>query len=223
MREKKSNEMHVIIVQRGGLHHIFFPPPLSKTMLNFLFSSFSPSLGCSLLQSVANERDTSIRSSSSCTRTLLRSNKDHEKHRSTDATISDPPSCNQDCSNRFAYPTINWTHLRQKRMRTQIAQFLSTKFRTRDLTLSTLTTISNQTESYTYSDISTLGEHAQGISSCISPIHFPPTTYTISRLNSTAINQNDILFPIADCNLVIKHQPKRISRSSNTSKERVCI
>ncbi|CAF3131652.1 unnamed protein product [Rotaria socialis] len=47
----------------------------------------------------------------------------------------------------------------------------------------------------------------------ISPTNSPRPTYTISRLNSASMNNEDILFPIADCNLVIKHKatggPKR--------------
>lgn len=40
----------------------------------------------------------------------------------------------------------------------------------------------------------------------ISPTSSPRPTYTISRLNSSSMNNEDILFPIADCNLVIKHK-----------------
>ncbi|CAF5146687.1 unnamed protein product, partial [Rotaria magnacalcarata] len=40
----------------------------------------------------------------------------------------------------------------------------------------------------------------------ISPTNSPRPTYTISRLNSASMNNEDILFPIADCNLVIKHK-----------------
>ena len=41
----------------------------------------------------------------------------------------------------------------------------------------------------------------------ISPTNSPRPSYTISRLNASSINNNDdILFPIADCNLVIKHK-----------------
>lgn len=41
----------------------------------------------------------------------------------------------------------------------------------------------------------------------ISPTNSPRPSYTISRLNASSLNNNeDILFPIADCNLVIKHK-----------------
>lgn len=41
----------------------------------------------------------------------------------------------------------------------------------------------------------------------ISPTSSPRPSYTISRLNASSMNNNeDIFFPIADCNLVIKHK-----------------
>jgi hypothetical protein len=40
----------------------------------------------------------------------------------------------------------------------------------------------------------------------ISPTSSPRPSYTISRLNAASMNNEDILFPIADCNLVIKHK-----------------
>ena len=40
----------------------------------------------------------------------------------------------------------------------------------------------------------------------ISPTSSRRPSYTISRLNAASMNNEDILFPIADCNLVIKHK-----------------
>ncbi|CAF2493177.1 unnamed protein product [Rotaria sp. Silwood2] len=40
----------------------------------------------------------------------------------------------------------------------------------------------------------------------ISPTNSRRPSYTISRLNAASMNNEDILFPIADCNLVIKHK-----------------
>ncbi len=40
----------------------------------------------------------------------------------------------------------------------------------------------------------------------ISPTSSPRPSYTISRLNAASMNNEDILFPIADCNLIIKHK-----------------
>ncbi len=49
----------------------------------------------------------------------------------------------------------------------------------------------------------------------ISPTSSPRPSYTITRLNAASMNNEDILFPIADCNLVIKHKatggPKKTS------------
>ena len=42
----------------------------------------------------------------------------------------------------------------------------------------------------------------------ISPTSSPRPSYTISRLNAASVNNEDILLPIADCNLVIKHKVK---------------
>jgi len=161
-------------------------------------------------------------------------------------------SIDQNYSNRFHYPTINWKQLRKKQYENKLEKFISTKFKTKDLTLSSLTTISDKTESYTYSNISELRKNFEEINSIdsqsrssspsirtpsISPIHFSQPTYTISRLNSTSMNNEDILFPIADCNLMIKHKPKRISYfedfcksnnlfcgvSSSSAEETICI
>lgn len=40
----------------------------------------------------------------------------------------------------------------------------------------------------------------------ISPTTSPRPSFTITRLNAASMNNEDILFPIADCNLVIKHK-----------------
>ncbi|CAF0728292.1 unnamed protein product [Adineta steineri] len=40
----------------------------------------------------------------------------------------------------------------------------------------------------------------------ISPTNSPRPSYTISRLNASSMNNEDVFFPIADCNLVIKHK-----------------
>jgi len=40
----------------------------------------------------------------------------------------------------------------------------------------------------------------------ISPASSPRPSYTISRLNAASMNNEDVFFPIADCNLVIKHK-----------------
>jgi hypothetical protein len=128
--------------------------------------------------------------------------------------------------NRFHYPTINWKQLRKKQYKHKLQQFISTKFKPKDLTQSSLTTVSDKIDSYTYSDISEIRKSFEEMNSSrstsptirtpsISPINFPQPTYTISRLNSTSINHEDIFFPIADCNLIIKHKPKRISCKTN--------
>jgi hypothetical protein len=118
------------------------------------------------------------------------------------------------------YPTINWKQLREKSYENKldkVKQFISTKFKAirlprkenRDLTLS------NYSE-----EIIPIRSRSSSNSirtPSISPTNSPRPTYTISRLNSTSMHQNndDILFPIADCNLVIKHKPKRISHLEN--------
>jgi hypothetical protein len=173
-------------------------------------------------------------------RTLLRSKKDKSNidYITTDATIrrrecsenqSKSLSKLNSSSNRFHYPTINWKQLRQKQYENKLEKFISTKFKTNDLTLSSLTTISDKTESYTYSNISELRKNFEKFNSrsrstspsirtpSISPIDFSQPTYTISRLNSTSINNEDIFFPIADCNLIIKHKPKRISHCKSNN------
>jgi hypothetical protein len=180
------------------------------------------------------------------------SSNDLSKYQDADSSTEDisPDSAvgsdSSDNSNRFQYPTINWKQLREKQYEhklDKVKQFISTKFKairlsrreTTDLTRSSSTTISDQTESCTYSNISEfqknfdqcipIGNPSRSRSSSnsirtpsISPTNSPRPTYTISRLNSTSINQNndDILFPIADCNLVIKHKPiERIRRISH--------
>jgi hypothetical protein len=42
----------------------------------------------------------------------------------------------------------------------------------------------------------------------LSPLDSPRASYTLSRLNSTSIKtyHDDILLPIADCNLIIQHR-----------------
>ncbi|CAF1222727.1 unnamed protein product [Rotaria sordida] len=159
-------------------------------------------------------------------------------------------------SNRYQYPIINWKQLREKQYENKldkVKKFLSTKFKTirlskietKDLTINSLTNISDKIDSCTCSNISKLQKNSEDIISVenissssrsrsssnsirtpsISPTNSPRSTYTISRLNSTLINHNhnDILFPIADCNLIIKHQPieqtKRISHVKNLRHE----
>ncbi|CAF1060612.1 unnamed protein product, partial [Adineta ricciae] len=52
----------------------------------------------------------------------------------------------------------------------------------------------------------------------ISPTSSPRPSYTISRLNAASMTNEDVFFPIADCNLVIKHKvtngPKKIGHGS---------
>ncbi|CAF0864322.1 unnamed protein product [Rotaria sp. Silwood1] len=117
---------------------------------------------------------------------------------------------------------------------------------TKDLTISSSTNISNKTDSCTYSNMLESRKNSKEIISTentsssssrsrsssnsirtpsISPTNSPRLTYTVSRLNSTLINHNnnDIFFPIADCNLIIKHQPmeqtKRVSHVKNLRNE----
>jgi hypothetical protein len=128
-------------------------------------------------------------------RILLRSKQVNQEECSQVQAIPSPP-----IPNRLSYPIINWKHLRRKRYEHKLEQFISMKFKPKDST----------TVSYT----SALPDDS--ISSyirtpCISPIGFSQPTYTISRLNSTSMNHDDVLFPIADCNLIIKHKPKRVS------------
>lgn len=163
------------------------------------------------------------------------------------------PSRESNNSNRFQYPTINWKQLRERQYENKldkVKKFLSTKFKTirlskseaKDLTLSSLTNISNKTDSFTCSNLSGLernypdiisNENISSTSSrsrsssnsirtpSISPRHSPRANYTISRLNSTVPNHSHdaIFFPIADCNLIIRHEPiqppKRISHVKN--------
>lgn len=158
-------------------------------------------------------------------------------------TVSPKTTKHSNNSNRFQYPTINWKQLREKQYEhklDKVKKFLSTKFKTIRLsrgettdltTVSSLTNISDNTDSCTYANISELRKDSTDMSltenhsrsssrtrslsstsirtPSISPMNSPRSAYTISRLNSTPINQSDdaILFPIADCNLIIKHQP----------------
>lgn len=51
----------------------------------------------------------------------------------------------------------------------------------------------------------------------ISPTNSPRPTYTISRLNASSMNNNeDVFFPIADCNLVIKHKANGGAKKTGT-------
>ncbi|CAF2559800.1 unnamed protein product [Rotaria sp. Silwood2] len=162
-------------------------------------------------------------------------------------------------SNRFQYPIINWKQLREKQYENKldkVKKFLSTKFKTirlsrietKDLNINLLTNDLDKTDSCPYSNISELEKNSEEIISTenisssssprtrslssnsirtpsISPSNSPRSTYTVSRLNSTLINHNhnDIFFPIADCNLIIKHQPieqsKRVSHVKNLRTE----
>lgn len=169
-------------------------------------------------------------------RILLRSNKEHSSDidyipintttrishhplSNEQITITDVSKCqNMDSIeqiNGYHYPIINWKQLRKKQYKYKLEKYLSTKFKPKDLTSSSLTTISDKSESYTYSNISALHQNRSSSplirTPSISPIHFPQPTYTISKLNSTAMNDSDddIFFPIADCNLIIKHRPKK--------------
>jgi hypothetical protein len=49
----------------------------------------------------------------------------------------------------------------------------------------------------------------------ISPASSRRPSYTISRLDAASMNNEDILFPIADCNLVIKHKATGGARKAN--------
>ena len=112
-------------------------------------------------------------------RTLLRSKKDGETTPPPPAPPPPPPPK----SNGISYPVIDWKYLRRKRYEYKLEQFISMKFKPKIQTPSIRTP-------------------------CISPIDIPQRTYTISRLNSTATSNNYVLFPIADCNIIIKHKPK---------------
>ena len=132
-------------------------------------------------------------------------------------------------SNQLHYPTINWKQLREKSYENKldkVKQFISTKFKAirsprkenRDLTLSNYSNGSDLHNNF--EEIIPIRSRSSSNSirtPSISPSNSPRPTYTISRLNSTSTHQNndDILFPIADCNLLIKHKPigrmKRIS------------
>lgn len=96
-------------------------------------------------------------------------------------------------SNDYHYPTINWKQLRQKQYNYKLKQFFSSKFQTKTDNLSSTRSLPSPTTIRTPS---------------ISPIHSPQSTYTISKCNSTIANSNEIFFPIADCNIIIKHKPK---------------
>lgn len=54
----------------------------------------------------------------------------------------------------------------------------------------------------------------------ISPTSSPRPSYTITRLNAASMNNGDILFPIADCNLIIKHKATGGPKKSNHSNRR---
>jgi hypothetical protein len=94
-------------------------------------------------------------------------------------TASPPPPK----PNQLSYPVINWKYLRRKQYEYKLEQFISMKFKPKIQTPSIRTP-------------------------CISPIDFRQRTYTISRFNSTSTNDDYVLFPIADCNVIIKHKPK---------------
>ncbi|CAF1083215.1 unnamed protein product [Adineta steineri] len=116
---------------------------------------------------------------------------------------------------------------------------------TNNSTLSSLTNVSDRIKSYRFLNpyeirknfeennlIDNSFSHPRSTSSSpsirtpsISPIDRTRPTYTISRLNSTLINHNndEILVPIADCNLIIKHKAnirtKRLSYVENLCNE----
>ncbi|CAF4996005.1 unnamed protein product, partial [Rotaria socialis] len=141
----------------------------------------------------------------------------------------------------------NWKQLREKQYENKldkVKKFLSTKFKTIRLSKSeTLPPASNKLESYACSNLSDTEKNDQDIllnenisspssrsrsssstsirTPSISPKNSPRSNYTVSRVNTTLVNHSHdaIFFPIADCNLIIKHQPveqtKRISHSQS--------
>jgi hypothetical protein len=145
----------------------------------------------------------------------LHSSYDISKCQNVDTSVSsnstDPINL-QNYSNRFHYPTINWKQLRKKQYEYKLEKFISTKFKTKNLTLNNLQKNFEDIISIDFQDRSSSPSIR---TPSISPINYPQPTYTISRLNSISMNDEDILFPIADCNLIIKHRPKRISHLEN--------
>lgn len=126
----------------------------------------------------------------------------------------------------FTYPNVS-------ELRKNFEQQLKNKNITKPLEMSTSTSVTPPLESplsYAPSIISTGGSRSPSSSSSassvcksrcsssssrssneirtpsISPTSSPRPSYTISRLNASSMNNEDILFPIADCNLVIKHK-----------------
>ncbi|UJR08317.1 hypothetical protein I4U23_012588 [Adineta vaga] len=149
--------------------------------------------------------------------------------------------------NRLQYPTINWRQLREKQNEqrlNKVKQFISTKFHIpgvepTNLSMSSLTTVTDKSNLSTYSNpfrsrrifqdsvsidnsISRSRSDSSSPTSIrtpsISPINSMRSTYTITRLDSTSLNDNneDIFVPIADCNLIIKHKANgRMKRLSH--------
>ena len=130
-------------------------------------------------------------------------------------------------SSRYQCPLINWKQLREKQYEYKLDKIKKISSTVRLSRIETNDISRNKIESSTLSNQSDLQKKFQNRISnettsprsrsssnsirtpSMSPINSPRSTYTISRLNSTLIDQNkdDILFPIADCNLVIKHRP----------------
>ena len=114
-------------------------------------------------------------------RTLLRSRKDP----SIDETSVQPV----DDTNQLSYPIINWKYLRQKRYKQKFQQFISMKFHPLPTKVQSLRSPSPSIRT-----------------PCISPINPHRINYTVSSFHETS---EDCLFPIADCNLLIRYKSEK--------------
>lgn len=95
-----------------------------------------------------------------------------------------------DNTNRLSYPVVNWKYLRQKCYKQKFQQFISMKFHPLP------------------SKIQSLRSPSPSIRTpCISPINPGRINYTVSTFHETS---DDCLFPIADCNLLIRYKSEKI-------------
>ena len=115
-------------------------------------------------------------------RTLLRSRKDQQ--------VEEEEECPQPIEPiRVSYPIVNWKYLRRKRYEQKFQQFISTKFHPRPQKRYSLRSPSPSIRT-----------------PCISPIRCPRMNYTVSSYHEPA---DDFIFPLADCNLLIRCKPEK--------------
>lgn len=134
----------------------------------------------------------------------------------SDRTSSHPPDkCLDEVNTSFSYRTISWKELREKKKKNE----------EKSLPIQTSIGIEPRLTTFFHQSISrrkTLGKRtasppiyrSRSSSSTsirtpsLSPVQSPRPSYTLSRFSSSsnATPDEEILFPIADCNLMIKHK-----------------